>query len=134
MKNNNSNFINELLKDLKETSKYLTEDYIFNGEEGPMEPGMEEIPHGEAGPEGQVADPTVPQQQAQAAQQGDNAEEQAMHAQEVIRHEPIIGKIRETAIEGLKKYSDNPTSKLYEFFKKVFLESDKVLTDTGSKN
>ena len=57
----------------------------------------------------------------------------AMHAQEVIQHEPIIGKIRETAIEGLKKYADHPTSSLYEFFKKVFLESDKVLTDTGNK-
>ena len=127
-----SKFVNELLEDLKRTSKYLKEDYIFNDGEAPMEPGMEgEIPQG---PEAPVADPTVPQQQAQAAQQGDNAEEQAMHAQEVIKHEPIIGKIRETAIEGLKKYSDNPTSKLYEFFKKVFLESDKVLTDTGSKN
>ena len=56
-----------------------------------------------------------------------------MHAQEVIQHEPIIGKIRETAIEGLKKYADHPTSSLYEFFKKVFLESDKVLTDTNNK-
>jgi hypothetical protein len=127
-----SKFVNELLEDLKKTSKYLKEDYIFNDGEAPMEPGMEgEAPQEPGAP---VADPTVPQQQAQAAQQGDNAEEQAMHAQEVIKHEPIIGKIRETAIEGLKKYSDNPTSKLYEFFKKVFLESDKVLTDTGSKN
>jgi hypothetical protein len=57
----------------------------------------------------------------------------AAHAQEVIEKEPIIAKIRETAIEGLKKYSDHPTSSLYEFFKKVFLESDKVLTDTGGK-
>ena len=131
----NKNFVESLLKDLKKTSKYLSEDYIFNGEhEADMQggPDMEgeyapEIPQGQP-------DPTVPQEQALAAQQGDNIEAQAMHAQEVIKHEPIIGKIRETAIEGLKKYSDNPTSKLYEFFKKVFLESDKVLTDTGSKN
>jgi hypothetical protein len=125
-----SKFVKELLRDLDKTSRYLTEDYIFNDQEEPMEHGMEgEIPQGSMEP-----DPTVPQQQPQAAQQGDNIEAQAMHAQEVIKHEPIIGKIRETAIEGLKKYSDNPTSKLYEFFKKVFLESDKVLTDTGSKN
>ena len=127
----NKNFVKDLLNDLKKTSRYLSEAYIFDehGEE-PMEPGMEQNMRPE---QQQVADPTVPQQQPQAAQQGDNAEEQAMHAQEVIQHEPIIGKIRETAIEGLKKYSDNPTSKLYEFFKKVFLESDKVLTDTGNK-
>ena len=129
---NNSKFVDGLLKDLKNTSKYLTEAYIFDehGEEMPMEHGMEHDMEGGM----QQPDPTVPQQQPQAAQQGDNAEAQAMHAQEVIKHEPIIGKIRETAIEGLKKYADNPTSKLYEFFKKVFLESDKVLTDTGSKN
>ena len=131
----NKNFVESLLKDLKKTSKYLSEDYIFNDERGEGMHGGPET-EGEYGPEMQQGqpDPTVPQQQPQAAQEGDNAEAQAMHAQEVIKHEPIIGKIRETAIEGLKKYSDNPTSKLYEFFKKVFLESDKVLTDTGSKN
>ena len=63
--------------------------------------------------------------------EGESEEEKEMEAQETIKHEPIIGKIREIAIEGLKKYADNPTSKIYEFFKKVFLESDKVLTDTS---
>lgn len=132
-----NNFVNGLLEDLNKTSRYLSEAYIFDGEGGPEgpeihgDPGMHGDPGIHGGPEG---DPTIPQQQPQAAQQGDSQEEVAMHAQEVIKHEPIIGKIRETAIEGLKKYADNPTSKLYEFFKKVFLESDKVLTDTGSKN
>ena len=60
--------------------------------------------------------------------EGDSEEEKAMHAQDVIQHEPIIGKIRETAIEGLKKYSDHPTSELYKYFKSVFLDSDKLLT------
>ena len=68
-------------------------------------------------------------QEAPGAMQ--SAEEQAMHAQEIIQHEPIIGKIRETAIEGLKKYSDHPTSEIYNFFKKVFLDADKVLTSDG---
>lgn len=129
--NKRKNFVNSLLNDLKHTSRYLSEAYIFDDHEGGEEYPEEydemydDEPHG--------VDPTM-QQQPQEQQKGDSAEEQAMHAQDVIRHEPIIGKIRETAIEGLKKYSDNPTSKLYEFFKKVFLESDKVLTDTGSKN
>ena len=127
-----SKFVNALLEDLKKTSVYLKEDYIFNDEDGPM--GPDDMEGGMPGEHQMRPDPTQPEQQPQAAQQGDNAEAQAMHAQEVIKHEPIISKIRETAIEGLKKYSDNPTSKLYEFFKKVFLESDKVLTDTGSKN
>ena len=130
----NTKFVNELLEDLQKTSKFLKEDYIFNDipEEGYGPEGMEGemIGHNPA----IENDPTAPQNMPQQQPQQDSAEEQAMHAQEVIKHEPIIGKIRETAIEGLKKYADNPTSKLYEFFKKVFLESDKVLTDTGSKN
>lgn len=122
------NDFKNILKELKCLKKQLNEEYLFNGDENPMmddemEPDMydEEMPMQQE-----------PQQQQQAPSEGDSQEEVAMHAQEVIQHEPIIGKIRETAIEGLKKYSDNPTSALYEFFKKVFLESDKVLTDNGS--
>ena len=126
--NKKNNFVKSLLDDLKNTSKYLTEAYIFDGEEGMSEdPRMQENP--EMG--GEHMEQQQMSQDAPGAMQ--SAEEQAMHAQEVIQHEPIIGKIRETAIEGLKKYSDHPTSSLYEFFKKVFLESDKVLTDTGHK-
>jgi hypothetical protein len=124
---------NSIIEELNHLKKQLSEDYFFGDEEGGMEDpnGMEQqMPPQEEGP-----DPSLvqPQQQQQMMGQGDSEEEIAMHAQEVIQHEPIIGKIRETAIEGLKKYADHPTSSLYEFFKKVFLESDKVLTDTGNK-
>ena len=131
MKKNN-NFVKNLLKDLEHTSKYLTEAYIFDGQEGaPDAPGMQEQPHMDA-------DPTMQQQQPQMAQQtapdaAQSAEEQAMHAQEVIQHEPIVGKIRETAIDGLKKYADHPSSEIYAFFKDVFLSSDKLLTGKGGK-
>ena len=122
------NFKN-VLEELKNLKAQLTEDYIFNGEDGVMDDGMGQ----EMGMEQQLDPQMVQQQPQQMMGQGDSEEEIAMHAQEVIQHEPIIGKIRETAIEGLKKYADHPTSSLYEFFKKVFLESDKVLTDTGNK-
>lgn len=126
------NFKN-ILKELKSLKAQLTEDYIFNDEDGMMDDGMgAEMPQ-EMGAEQQPDPSMVQSQQQQMMGQGDSEEEIAMHAQEVIQHEPIIGKIRETAIEGLKKYADHPTSSLYEFFKKVFLESDKVLTDTGNK-
>jgi hypothetical protein len=118
-----------ILNELKSLKAQLTEDYIFNGEDGVMDDGMGQ----EMGMEHQPHPQMVQQQPQQMMGQGDSEEEIAMHAQEVIQHEPIIGKIRETAIEGLKKYADHPTSSLYEFFKKVFLESDKVLTDTGNK-
>ena len=118
-----------VLNELKSLKAQLTEDYIFNGEDGVMDDEMGQ----EMGMEQQPDPQMVQQQPQQMMGQGDSEEEIAMHAQEVIQHEPIIGKIRETAIEGLKKYADHPTSSLYEFFKKVFLESDKVLTDTGNK-
>ena len=121
-----------ILNELKSLKTQLTEDYIFNGEDGMMDDGGMGQEMGMEG--GEQPDPSMVQPQPQQMMgQGDSEEEIAMHAQEVIQHEPIIGKIRETAIEGLKKYADHPTSSLYEFFKKVFLESDKVLTDTGNK-
>ena len=126
------NFKN-VLEELKSLKAQLTEDYIFNGEDGMMDDGMGAEMSPEMGAEQQPDPSMVQPQQQQMIGQGDSEEEIAMHAQEVIQHEPIIGKIRETAIEGLKKYADHPTSSLYEFFKKVFLESDKVLTDTGNK-
>ena len=126
------NFKN-VLEELKTLKKQLSEDYIFNGDEGVMDDGMGMEMSQEMGGEQQPDPSMVQPQQQQMMGQGDSEEEIAMHAQEVIQHEPIIGKIRETAIEGLKKYADHPTSSLYEFFKKVFLESDKVLTDTGNK-
>ena len=116
-----------ILNELKSLKAQLTEDYIFNGEDGVMDDGMGQ----EMGMEQQPDPQMVQQQPQQMMGQGDSEEEIAMHAQEVIQHEPIIGKIRETAIEGLKKYADHPTSEIYNFFKKVFLDSDKVLTGEG---
>lgn len=121
----------KILEELKTVRGQLSEAYIFNGKEG-YEGGDEDVYQDET--EQVPQEEPIPQEQPQEqVGDGESAEEVAMHAQEVIQHEPIIGRIRETAIEGLKKYADNPTSALYEFFKKVFLESDKVLTDTGNK-
>jgi hypothetical protein len=117
----------KLIEELNQLKGQLSERFIF-GDEGGQEPQM----GGEEQPDPSLVQQN-PQQQQQMMGQGDSEEEIAMHAQDFIQHEPIIGKIRETAIEGLKKYADHPTSSLYEFFKKVFLESDKVLTDTGNK-
>ena len=113
----------KLIAELNRLKGQLSERFVF-GDEGPEDPRMQ---GGEEGPDPRMFE------KHHSIDDGDSEEEIAMHAQEVIEHEPIIGKIRETAIEGLKKYSDHPTSSLYEFFKKVFLESDKVLTDTGKK-
>lgn len=121
-----SNFKN-ILDELNVLKTQLNEDFLFNDANPQMDGDAEADMYGDD-EEGMSY-----QEEPQQASEGDSQEEVAMHAQEVIQHEPIIGKIRETAIEGLKKYSDNPTSSLYEFFKKVFLESDKVLTDGTKK-
>ena len=119
----------KLIEELNQLKGQLSERFIFGDGEGQeqqmgVNPGMQQ----------EQPDPALVQPQPQQQMmQGNSEEEIAMHAQEIIQHEPIIGKIRETAIEGLKKYADHPTSAIYEFFKKVFLESDKVLTDTGNK-
>ena len=116
------NILEEMKKVAAEMSN-INEAYIFDDA-----PGEGEM----MGPEGQEMAPQreMPMQQQP---QGDSEEEKAMHAQEMIQHEPIVGKIREIAIDGLKKYADHPTSSLYTFFKSVFLDSDKLLTDKGGK-
>ena len=120
----------KLIEELNQLKGQLSERFIFGDGEG-QEQQMGGSP--EMGGHDQPDPSLVQPQQQQQMMQGGSEEEIAMHAQEIIQHEPIIGKIRETAIEGLKKYADHPTSSIYEFFKKVFLESDKVLTDTGNK-
>lgn len=118
--------VKQILEELKALKTQLSEDYLFNGDEDG------EMGYDEYDEMGDDVDPRMVQPHGNGGQEEVNSEEEvAMHAQEVIQHEPIIGKIRETAIEGLKKYSEHPTSKIYEFMKKVFLEADKVLTDTG---
>ena len=121
--------IKTLVEELNNLKTQLSESFIFEDWQGQMGQPTMGAPMQQEQPDPSLVQP----QQQMMMGQGDSEEEIAMHAQEVIQHEPIIGKIRETAIEGLKKYADHPTSSLYEFFKKVFLESDKVLTDTGNK-
>jgi len=130
----NTKDIKVLIEELNELKKQLSEDYMFNGDEGMMQDPQEmggENPDMMGGNQ-QIGDPTMPQKPQQMGQ-GDSEEEIAMYAQEIIQHEPIVGKIREISIEGLKKYADHPTSELYKYFKSVFLDSDKLLTNTGSK-
>jgi len=109
------NFKN-MLEELKTIKGQLSEDYIFGDEDRPIEDEMGMEMHHQ-----------------DSMEHDDSDAEVAAHAQEIIKHEPIVGKIRETAIEGLRKYANHPTSEIYKYFKNVFLDSDKLLTNTGSK-
>lgn len=121
---------NSIIEELNHLKKQLSEDYFFGDEEGGMQ---DPNAMGQQMPQEDGVNPALvqPRQSQQQMGNGDSEEEIAMHAQEIIQHEPIVGKIRETAIEGLKKYADHPTSDLYAYFKDVFLSSDKLLTGKG---
>lgn len=116
---------NSIIEELNHLKKQLSEDYFFGDEESGMQ---DPNAMGQQMPQQPMA---MQQPQQQMMGNGDSEEEIAMHAQEIIQHEPIVGKIRETAIDGLKKYADHPTSELYTFFKDVFMSSDKLLTNKG---
>lgn len=116
MERKNTTF-KQLIREFQELDRELSDTNMYGQEGMPM--GDEEMAYAD--------------EPRHDAPEGESEEEKAMHASEVIQHEPIIGKIRETAIEGLRKYADHPTSPAYEFFKKVFLEADKVLVDNGKK-
>ena len=112
-----NNSIKAILNDLNETRKYLSEAYIFNGEEGM---GGQPMPIGR--------DEGMPQQQ------GNSEEEMQMHAQEVIQHEPIVGKIRETAIERTEKIC-RPSNKrnLLVFQRRLLVERQVAYAEKVSR-
>jgi hypothetical protein len=113
---------NQLMSELDGIKKDLNEAYIFDEDmEG----------YGEMGGYDGMPQQGMEGQPAQGDEGEESEEEKALHAQEIAQHEPIIMKMREIALQGLQKYSDQPLSSLYEFFKSTFLSSDKVLTDTG---
>ena len=110
--------LNELNKEIQRLKGQLNEAYMFDQDEPQMPPQEETPMQGE------------PQMQGGEGE-GESEEEKAMRAQEIAEHEPIIMKMREIALQGLQKYADQPLSSLYTFFKKVWMESDKVITDEG---
>lgn len=122
---------NQLMAEWDNIKKDLKEAYIFDDEMGGGE-GMPPQEGGDMGMEMPQGDMAM-QQQPQGNGEGESEEEKSLHAQQVIQHEPIIMKMREIALEGIQKYSDQPTNFIYEFFKKVFLDADRVLTDGGGK-
>ena len=111
-KKNFKEVLNEM-KQVAESMKSFNEAYIFDDEE----PGM-----------GPQPEPQVPMQGETGVD--DKKMQGIVNAQTILQQEPIIGKIRDIAIEGLKKYADNPLSEKYKFFKSVYLDSDKLFTNS----
>ena len=125
------NDVKKTLNEMKELTGYmkrLNEDYFMYDEMGGPEQEIQ-------GPEGmQMPNGMGMQQQQQEVDPKAQEDAQKVdHANQVLQEEPIIGKIREVAIDGLKKYADQPTNPIYIFLKKTFLEVDKLLTGEGGK-
>ena len=99
--------IREFIDRIMETGKLLKEDVVPMDDQG----GYEEFSSEEevAAPEGEAqADPEVEGMQ-------------------------YVDQIRKAAIEGIEAFVDNVDSPSYEFFKKVFMMADKVLSEQNDE-
>lgn len=102
MKKNNS--VRETINEMRKISRLMREGYLYDEEmpqdEAPMgEEPMEEDPRGEGG---------------------------MSTSQQISQFDERIAKIREICLDGLKEYAEDVNSAQYGFFKKTFLEADKV--------
>lgn len=97
-------------RDLKEECNILRgiikEAYVFNEEE----------PIGDAAP--QTSNVPTEQQPMQEPQE-----------QTTDKSFDRVAKIRKVAIDGIQEYADDVNNPLYTFYKKVFNEADKVMSD-----
>lgn len=89
---------------VKFTGKYLKEAFEGNPEE------MQEVPQ-------QEGDELYPEDEMQSGMEEEEAGKQ------------YVDQIRKAAIQGIASFANNVDSPSYEFFKKVFMMSDKVLSE-----
>ena len=103
---------NSIIKDMKICKKILKEAYL--GEEP------------EIGMDSQMDDEGEGQEEYQG-NEDENATSVDMDDNEVVNQ------IRALALQGIQKYAEDVTSPLYEFFKKIWAECDKLITDAAKK-
>lgn len=119
---NRKKFIKNLLEDIDKTSKKLNESYILNDEDS-----LDEL-----------ADDQLADAEDAEIESDDNIEtvpaETEITDDNTFKQEPNISAIREAALDGLKKYSNDVDSEMYIFFKKIYLESDKIVSQKSSVN
>lgn len=103
--------VNEIIKDIDNIMSTLNEAYIFNDDDrmdGHIEEPMEDEPIGHE----QMQDPMAMQNQ----DQGIN----------LAKKDKRIIQMRELALQGLQDYAQEVDNPFYEFYKKVWLETDKM--------
>src|SRR5574344_1614743 len=119
---NRKKFIKNLLEDIDKTSKKLNESYILNDEDS-----LDEL-----------ADDQLADAEDAEIESDDNIEtvpaETEITDDNTFKQDPNISAIREAALDGLKKYSNDVDSEMYIFFKKIYLETDKIVSQKSSVN
>lgn len=111
MKRNNnkpSKFIKSIQDDYNKLVKTLKESYVFDDEAVSDVPTENDIPS--------ETEPMDNTEMAQEPTQDDASMDR-------------VAQIRKVAIDGIQEYADDINNPLYEFYKKIFNECDKVMTD-----
>ena len=109
MKNTKSSkFINSIKEDYQRLVKMLNESYVFDSE------AVDDVPTDESVPS--ETEPT------------DNPEMMKEPTQDDISMDRVA-QIRKVALDGIQEYANDINSPLYNFYKKIFNECDRVMTD-----
>lgn len=109
---NRKNNVNEIINEINRTIRLMTEGYMGD-EEVDMEPAIN--PEMEApNPQGEM--PQQPQQPQEGEEETTNL---------AAKDERIV-QMRELALQGLQDFADDVENPFYDFYKKVWLETDKM--------
>ena len=115
MRNKRRSSVRDIINDINRTIRFMNEAYMMDDEDAispeAVEPEMEDMPQDEM---------PMQQQQQQPQQQGDeNTTNLAAKDERIIQ-------MRELALQGLQDFADDVDNPFYDFYKKVWLETDKM--------
>ena len=115
MRNTKRSSVRDIINDINRTIRFMNEAYMMDDEDAispeAVEPEMEDVPQEEM---------PMRQQQQQPQQQGEeNTTNLAAKDERIIQ-------MRELALQGLQDFADDVENPFYDFYKKVWLETDKM--------
>ena len=115
MRNTRRSNVRDIINDINRTIRFMNEAYMMDDEDAispeAVEPEMEDMPQDEM---------PMQQQQQQPQQQGEeNTTNLAAKDERIIQ-------MRELALQGLQDFADDVENPFYDFYKKVWLETDKM--------
>jgi hypothetical protein len=115
MRNTKRSSVRDIINDINRTIRFMNEAYMMDDEDAispeAVEPEMEDVPQEEM--------PMRQQQQQPQQQGGENTTNLAAKDERIIQ-------MRELALQGLQDFADDVENPFYDFYKKVWLETDKM--------